>query len=348
MAPDTGRPAGRGRPVQPAAERVGFDYFWGFLGGEAGQWDPVITENNKTIGVPQGTDGKEVLLPRRHGRQDDRVAARGPRRRPGQAVVRVFSPPGARTPRTTCRRSGRPGTRGSSTAAGMCTGNRRSSGRSGWRGPGRREADPSAGQSATSVLIQVRHRRRAPGRVDARRRARATGHPGILPRTRVPPRTPGARSLSPVAISTVILLTSAVAHPDVIRNGGLAPQPVLDGPQCRVPGRAELRLFKPGHPRCPRRCSVVRCGRKLLEPWTTAALATGEPALRSFVTGLRADQDAVTAGSHGHKGAAAAWFGGLPVIGARKHPKRAHLAQTSSARGDAEPVRWLDPEVTRW
>jgi transposase len=34
----------------------------------------------------------------------------------------------------------------------------------------------------------------------------------------------------------------------------------------------------------------------LLEPWMTAALATGEPALRSFVTGLRAGQDAVTNG----------------------------------------------------
>jgi hypothetical protein len=39
-----------------------------------------------------------------------------------------------------------------------------------------------------------------------------------------------------------------------------------------------------------------RRGRTLLEPWMTAALATGEPALRSFVTGLRADQDAVTNG----------------------------------------------------
>jgi transposase len=39
-----------------------------------------------------------------------------------------------------------------------------------------------------------------------------------------------------------------------------------------------------------------RRGRKLLEQWMTAATATGEPALRSFVTGLRADQDAVTAG----------------------------------------------------
>ncbi len=39
-----------------------------------------------------------------------------------------------------------------------------------------------------------------------------------------------------------------------------------------------------------------RQGRKLLEPWMTATLDTGEPAFRSFVTGLRADQDAVTNG----------------------------------------------------
>ena len=39
-----------------------------------------------------------------------------------------------------------------------------------------------------------------------------------------------------------------------------------------------------------------RRGRKLLEPLMTEALATCEPALRSFVTGLRADQDAVTNG----------------------------------------------------
>jgi Transposase len=39
-----------------------------------------------------------------------------------------------------------------------------------------------------------------------------------------------------------------------------------------------------------------RRGRKLLEPWMTAAEATGEPVLRSFVTGLRADHDAVTNG----------------------------------------------------
>ncbi len=39
-----------------------------------------------------------------------------------------------------------------------------------------------------------------------------------------------------------------------------------------------------------------RRGRKLLEQWMTDTDATGEPALRSFVTGLRADQDAVTHG----------------------------------------------------
>ena len=37
----------------------GFDYFWGFLGGESGQYDPVITENNKTIGVPAGPGRQE-------------------------------------------------------------------------------------------------------------------------------------------------------------------------------------------------------------------------------------------------------------------------------------------------
>jgi len=42
-------PAG---PFDRWPNRLGFDYFWGFLGGEAGQYDPVITENQTTIGVP--------------------------------------------------------------------------------------------------------------------------------------------------------------------------------------------------------------------------------------------------------------------------------------------------------
>jgi arylsulfatase A-like enzyme len=39
---------------------LGFDYFWGFLGGEAGQFDPVIIENNTAIGVP---DEEDFYLP---------------------------------------------------------------------------------------------------------------------------------------------------------------------------------------------------------------------------------------------------------------------------------------------
>ena len=31
----------------------GFDYFYGFLGGDAGQWDPVLAENQKIIGTPE-------------------------------------------------------------------------------------------------------------------------------------------------------------------------------------------------------------------------------------------------------------------------------------------------------
>ena len=45
--------------------------------------------------------------------------------------------------------------------------------------------------------------------------------------------------------------------------------------------------------------AVIMTGRRgrHLEQWmATAAATTGEPALQSFVTGMRADQDAITAG----------------------------------------------------
>ena len=41
----------------------GFEHFWGFLGAETGQFDPVITQDNTTIGVPEGEDGAEFYLP---------------------------------------------------------------------------------------------------------------------------------------------------------------------------------------------------------------------------------------------------------------------------------------------
>ena len=42
--------------------RLGFDYFWGFLGGEAGQYDPLIAENQKIIGVPEAKPGEEYYF----------------------------------------------------------------------------------------------------------------------------------------------------------------------------------------------------------------------------------------------------------------------------------------------
>ena len=42
---------------------LGFDYFWGFLGGEAGQYDPLIFENQKAIGVPESSEEKPYYFP---------------------------------------------------------------------------------------------------------------------------------------------------------------------------------------------------------------------------------------------------------------------------------------------
>jgi len=42
---------------------LGFDDYYGFLGGEAGQYDPLITENQKIQGVPEGEDGKPYYFP---------------------------------------------------------------------------------------------------------------------------------------------------------------------------------------------------------------------------------------------------------------------------------------------
>ena len=70
----------------------GFDYFYGFLGGGASQWDPCLAENQKIIGTAPGVlrRGESVLLPRRDGRQDDRVATRRARPGCGEALLRVL------------------------------------------------------------------------------------------------------------------------------------------------------------------------------------------------------------------------------------------------------------------
>jgi arylsulfatase A-like enzyme len=47
---------GAAGPFDRWPNALGFDYFYGFLGGASGQYDPVLTENNSIIGVPGGKD----------------------------------------------------------------------------------------------------------------------------------------------------------------------------------------------------------------------------------------------------------------------------------------------------
>jgi arylsulfatase A-like enzyme len=41
----------------------GFDHWWGFLSGAAGQYDPIITQDNSVLGIPEGKDGKQYYFP---------------------------------------------------------------------------------------------------------------------------------------------------------------------------------------------------------------------------------------------------------------------------------------------
>lgn len=41
----------------------GFDHWWGFLSGAAGQYDPIITQDNSVQGVPAGKDGNPYYFP---------------------------------------------------------------------------------------------------------------------------------------------------------------------------------------------------------------------------------------------------------------------------------------------
>lgn len=41
----------------------GYDHWWGFLSGAAGQYDPIIVTDNSITGVPEGVDGKQYYFP---------------------------------------------------------------------------------------------------------------------------------------------------------------------------------------------------------------------------------------------------------------------------------------------
>jgi len=54
---------GAAGPFDHWPQSWGFDHWWGFLSGAAGQYDPIITQDNSTLGVPEGKDGKLYYFP---------------------------------------------------------------------------------------------------------------------------------------------------------------------------------------------------------------------------------------------------------------------------------------------
>ncbi len=58
-----GSQMGAAGPFDHWPQSWGFDHWWGFLTGAAGQYDPIITQDNTTIGVPEGKDGKLYYFP---------------------------------------------------------------------------------------------------------------------------------------------------------------------------------------------------------------------------------------------------------------------------------------------
>jgi arylsulfatase len=58
-----GREMGPAGPFDHWPMGWGFDHWWGFLTGAAGQYDPIITEGNSVVGVPEGKDGGLYYFP---------------------------------------------------------------------------------------------------------------------------------------------------------------------------------------------------------------------------------------------------------------------------------------------
>jgi arylsulfatase A-like enzyme/uncharacterized membrane protein len=58
-----GREMGAAGPFEHWPLGWGFDHWWGFLTGAAGQYDPVITLDNSTPGVPESKDDKVYYFP---------------------------------------------------------------------------------------------------------------------------------------------------------------------------------------------------------------------------------------------------------------------------------------------
>ena len=58
-----GREMGAAGPFDRWPNGWGFDHWWGFLTGAAGQYEPIITQDNSVLGVPEGQDGALYYFP---------------------------------------------------------------------------------------------------------------------------------------------------------------------------------------------------------------------------------------------------------------------------------------------
>ena len=95
----------------------GFEYFYGFIGGETNQYYPARLRGHDA-GRARDDAGAGLPLHRGHDRQGDHVDRASRSRSCPTSRSSCTSRRARRTRRTTCRRNGRPSTRGASTRAG--------------------------------------------------------------------------------------------------------------------------------------------------------------------------------------------------------------------------------------
>ena len=109
-------------PTDRWPTRSGFDKFYGFIGGET---EPVGAGHLRGHEPGRAAEGPELPLHDRHDQPGDQVDEGPEVADAGQAVLHLLRARAPRTPRTTCRRSGSPSTRASSTRAGTSSARRR-------------------------------------------------------------------------------------------------------------------------------------------------------------------------------------------------------------------------------
>ena len=182
MGPFDSWPAGGG----------GFEYFYGFIGGEDNQWDPALYEG-LTAGRAAEDAGGGLPPHRGPGRPRHQLGAPAEGADAGQAVLHVLRARARRMRRTTSRRSGSTSTRASSPTAGT------SSARSRSHAEGARRHRPGRGADAAPCRDPGLGRH-GPG-AQAGPRARDGGLRGLHGAHR-PPRRPASSTRSRTSAST--------------------------------------------------------------------------------------------------------------------------------------------------